>query len=127
MPKKKQSIAKEFEFTLPMGLIDSKGKLHRHGRMRLATAKDEIIVTQDYRVRDNPSYGVLVYLSQVITQLGGLSKLTPALLEELTILDLSYLRKFYNQINQHQTAMIPVECPYCTKEFQVELELAGES
>lgn len=40
----------EFPFTLPKGYIDSEGKLHRNGVMRLATAKDEIVPLQDYRV-----------------------------------------------------------------------------
>ena len=32
----------EHEFTLPMGLLDDDGTLHRDGIMRLATASDEI-------------------------------------------------------------------------------------
>lgn len=122
-----KKLTTEFNFTLPRGLIDAKGRVHRQGRMRLATAKDEIMVSQDQRVQENPAYSVLVYLSQVIVRLGSLASVTPQLLEDLTVLDLAYLREFYNRINQHQTAFIPVECPHCSQNFKVELNLSGES
>ena len=37
----------EFEFTLPRGVVDKDGNVHRKGVMRLATAKDEILPLQD--------------------------------------------------------------------------------
>ena len=46
----------EFEFTLPQGYTDDEGTLHREGRMRLATAADEIEPLQDPRVQSNSSY-----------------------------------------------------------------------
>lgn len=124
---KKQQLTTEFDFTLPRGLIDAKGRVHRQGKIRLATAKDEILVQQNPLVQENPAYSVLVYLSQVITRLGSLSSVTPQLLEDLTVVDLAYLREFYNRINQHKTATIPVECPHCNQAFKVELALSGES
>ena len=36
-----------FEFTLPKGYLDSTGQLHRKGKMRLATAGDEISATRE--------------------------------------------------------------------------------
>jgi hypothetical protein len=66
-------------------------------------------------------------LSRVITRLGTLSAVTPELLESLFSRDLAYLREFYNRINQQGDAYIPVECPNCNRQFQVELSLAGES
>ena len=59
----------EFEFTLPKGYVDEKGNLHRKGVMRLATAKDEIIPLQDFRVKNNRAYLVIILLSRVITRL----------------------------------------------------------
>ena len=117
----------EFNFILPRGLVDAQGNIHRQGVMRLATAKDEIAVQKDRRVQIEPAYGVLVMLSQVITHLGNLSSITPELLENLFTFDLSYLREFYNRINQEGTAYIPVECPQCSSQFSVELSLSGES
>lgn len=120
-------LATEFKFILPKGLVDPEGKIHRQGVMRLATAKDEICVRQDRRVRDNSAYEVLVMLARVITTLGELSSLTPDLLENLFTQDLAYLREFYNRINQQENASIMVKCPQCNSDFNVELELAGES
>ena len=123
----KKSIQTEFAFTLPRGLVDDKGRLHRQGLMRLATAKDEINIYKDMRVKENPAYAVLLYLSQAIVRLGSLSAVNPQQLERLYVLDLAYLREFYNRINQHGEANIPVECPHCRRQFSVQLELSKES
>jgi hypothetical protein len=117
----------EFNFILPRGLVDEQGAIHRQGSMRLATAKDEIFVQKDRRVQNDPGYGVLVMLSRVITRLGSLSSITPELLENLFTRDLAYLREFYNRINQQGDAYIPVQCPQCSSQFNVELSLSGES
>ncbi|BBD70150.1 hypothetical protein NIES4072_65150 [Nostoc commune NIES-4072] len=117
----------EFEFILPRGLGDSEGLVHRHGVMRLATAKDEIYVQKHRHAKESSAYGVLVMLSQVITRLGSLSVVTPELLEGLFTRDLTYLREFFNRINQQGDACIQVDCPHCNSSFQVELSLSGES
>ena len=62
----------EYPFTLPKGFVDSDGNLHRQGVMRLATAKDEIVPLQDYRVQSNRAYLVIIFLSRVITKLGDI-------------------------------------------------------
>lgn len=125
--RRKDILSTEFAFTLPRGLIDAQNRVHRHGSMRLATAKDEIYVQNQQIARDNQAYGVLVMLSQVITRLGSLSSVNPNLLEGLVLRDIAYLREFFNRINQQGNAHIPTQCPYCNNEFAVELELAGES
>lgn len=116
----------EFNFTLPHGLVGDRNTIYRQGTMRLATARDEITVLNDPMVKKNHAYKILIYLSLVITRLGDLSKINPLLLENLTVLDLFYLREFYNRINQHQPAHISLECPHCQQQLEVELALAGE-
>lgn len=120
-------LTTEFDFTLPRGLVDTNGEVHRQGVMRLATAKDEIAVQKDRRAQEGDAYSALVMFSRVITRLGTLSTITPDLLEELFTLDFSYLQEFYNRINQQGKAEIPVRCPACNHSFQAELTLAGES
>lgn len=90
----------EFDFVLPKGLIDADGILHRTGRMRLATAKDELSCFQDTRVQADLDYGVLVMLSAVIVQLGELNEIAPEQLEELFRPDFHYLKSFYQKIHQ---------------------------
>ncbi|MCY7368827.1 MAG: phage tail assembly protein [Chamaesiphon sp.] len=126
MPRQ-DSLDTEFEFVLPRGSIDRDNRRHREGVMRLATAKDEIIVQQNKKVRENPAYSFLVMLSRTIVKLGSLDYVSPALLENLVLLDISYLREYYNQINQQGDIHIPAQCPQCNAQFSVELELAGES
>lgn len=90
----------EFEFTLPKGYLDTDGNLHRKGVMRLAKAIDEIVPLRDPRVKSNPAYATVIILSRVITRLGALEEVTPAIIEDLYACDLNYLHKFYRQINE---------------------------
>jgi hypothetical protein len=92
-------IQTEFEFTLPKGYVDSDGNLHRKGVMRLSRAIDEITPMRDPRVKSNPAYATVIILARVITQLGGLEEITTTVIENLFASDLSYLQKFYRQIN----------------------------
>ena len=73
----------EFEFDLPCGYLDEDGNLHRDGIMRRATAGDEILPLKDPRVQKNPAYLVVILLSRVITQLGGVAQITPHVIENL--------------------------------------------
>jgi hypothetical protein len=127
MPRNKDNLCTEFNFTLPRGLSDAQNRVHRHGVMRLATAKDEILVQQERKVQENPAYSVLVMLTRVITRLGSFNSVSCDLLEGLLLHDIAYLREFYNRINQQGNVHIPTQCPQCSTQFSVELELAGES
>lgn len=89
----------EFEFTLPKGYIDTDGNLHRKGVMRLSTAIDEISPLRDPRVKANAAYATIIILARVITRLGALSEITPAMVENFFSQDLNYLQDFYRQIN----------------------------
>lgn len=121
------AIATEFDFILPRGLIDSQGTLHRAGTMRLATAKDELVVDKSLQGEDSATYRALLMFSRVIMQLGDLTSVKPEQLEGLFTKDLAYLKAFYNRINQQGTARIPTQCPRCSTPFDVEMSLLGES
>lgn len=91
-----------FEFTLPKGLVDTSGGIHRQGVMRLATGNDEIVVHKDSRIHAEPYYRILVVLSRLIIRIGNFPTVNPQLLEQLFLVDLIYLQDFFNQINQYQ-------------------------
>lgn len=110
-----------FSFTLPRGLVDESGVIHRQGKMRLATARDEIKANSHRQVRQYPDYLTLVMLSSVITELGTLSTVSSTLLEGLFTQDLSYLKTFYTQVNQQGHSYIPAHCPDCDRTFEVNL------
>ena len=116
-----------FTFVLPKGLIDDSGESHREGIMRLATAKDELEIQKDRRLQEVPGYEILLRLARVILKIGTLSKVTPEHLENLFVLDLAYLREFYNRINQQGNPYLFTKCPQCNSEFSVNLSRAGES
>src|SRR5713226_5051087 len=89
------SVRTEFAFTLPVGYLDDSGALHREGRMRLATARDEILPLRDPRVQDNEAYLTVILLSRVITSLGTLSAINPGVVEGMFAADLAFLQDLY--------------------------------
>ena len=93
------NLQTEFDFKLPKGYVDGDGTLHREGRMRLATAADEILPLKDPRVKSNPSYLTVIVLSRVVTQLGSLEDISPRTIEGLFVEDLAFLQDLYRQIN----------------------------
>jgi len=116
----------EFKFTLPKGYIDSEGTLHREGVMRLATAKDEIVPLQDYRVQGNRAYLVVILLARVITKLGTITNVDTDIIENLFSTDLAYLQEFYRRINEEGAPKIATKCPSCQHEFEVDLLGGGD-
>ena len=88
----------EFDFMLPKGYVDANGDLHRAGKMRLATAADEILPLRDPRVQQNPSYLSIILLSRVITKLGTLPAVNNKVIEDLFTMDLAYLQDMYQRI-----------------------------
>lgn len=115
----------EYEFTLPLGYVDSEGNLHREGVMRLATAADEILPLKDHRVQSNEAYLIIILLSRVITRLGSVAQVNPKVIEGLYAADLAYLQEFYNRINGNGQANVETVCPKCAHEFSVELNSPG--
>src|SRR5215212_9777760 len=88
----------EFDFALPKGYVDAQGVLHRGGKMRLATAMDEIVPLRDPRVRNNQAYLTVAILTRVITHLGDLIEVNTNVVENLFTVDLAYLQDFYRRI-----------------------------
>lgn len=116
----------EFPFTLPRGFVDSEGRVHKQGMMRLATAKDEVTPLQDHRVKANPGYLAVILLARVITRLGDLEQIYPQVIEDLPVADFAYLQSLYRRINQEGHNQLKVTCPECNKTFEVEAEPMGE-
>ena len=115
----------EYEFTLPRGYIDAGGTVHRNGRMRLATAMDEITPLRDPRVRQNQAYLVIILLSRVVTQLGTIDQVTPHEIENMFTSDLAFLQRLYRQVNERGTSLVSVECPQCSADVEVDISSLG--
>jgi hypothetical protein len=90
----------EFDFTLPKGYVDRDGRLHRHGTMRLATARDEIEPLRDPRVSgaDDPLLTILV-ISRVVSSLGTVERVTDEVVENMFAADLAFLQDLYGIVN----------------------------
>jgi hypothetical protein len=127
------SLQTEFPFTLPKGYVDEDGTLHRKGTMRLATARDEIQPLRDPRVRSNEAYLTVILLSRVVTRLGSVEPINPAVIEGMFASDLAFLQDLYRRINQEGHTQAAVTCPQCEHEFAVDVtgdldaEAAGDA
>ncbi len=115
----------EFEFTLPLGYVDTDGAVHKTGTMRLASAIDEITPLRDPRVRGNQAYLVLILLARVITRLGDITDVSTFQMERLFTADLAYLQRFYRQINEQGTSVVTATCPECSATVEVDLSSLG--
>lgn len=115
------SLEVEFPFILPRGYADATGQVHREGSMRLATALDEIESVHDPRVLANEAYLPVALLSRVITRLGGISSITPSLVEQLYAADLAYLEDLYLRLNLHEQVTVGAVCPHCGTSFQFQV------
>jgi hypothetical protein len=111
----------EFEFTLPIGYLDEMGQRHQHGRMRLATAVDEIEAVEHPHVREKESYLPVLLLGRVVTQLGSVTAVTPQIIANLFAADLAYLQDLYLQINSGSAVLVTAECPHCQHQFQLKI------
>lgn len=105
----KGALQTEFEFTLPRGYVDSQGTVHRKGRMRLATAIDEINPLRDPRVRNNQAYLIIILLARVVTKLGTVEIIDTGVIENLFSADLAFLQDFYRKINEVSMEETPEE------------------
>lgn len=115
------SLRTEFSFELPRGYVDAAGTLHRHGTMRLATARDELVPLRDDRVRDNPAFLTVVLLGRVVTRLGSVTDVHAGIIEDLFASDVAFLQDLYRRINSEGHTRASVACPNCAHGFEVDL------
>jgi hypothetical protein len=116
-----EALRTEFPFELPRGYVDSSGTVHKHGVMRLATGRDELVPLRDDRVRENPAYLTVVLLARVITQLGTIDDVHAGIVENLFATDLAFLQDLYRRVNQEGHTRASVACPSCHHSFAVDV------
>ena len=114
-------LKSEYAFTLPRGLVDSDGNVHREGTMRLATARDEIEPLRSAEVRSNEAFLSVLLLARTVTRIGGFTQITPELVENLYAADFDHLQRLYERINADGEAVGVVACPACSNQFEVDL------
>ena len=111
----------EFEFTLPFGLVDDEGSLHRDGVMRLSTAFDEIEAMRDPRVRANDAYLSILMLSRVLVRIGDIAPVDASAVERLFSADFVYLQELFVRLNDVGNTIVDTECPACGSHFAIDL------
>ena len=111
----------EVVFTLPRGYVDAGGAVHRDGRMRLATARDEIEPLREVEVRQNQAYLSILLLARTITRIGNVTEITPPPVAGLFAAHFDHLQRLYERINSDGEAVGVVSCPACAHEFEVDM------
>ena len=114
-----------YPFRLPKGYVDGEGTLHREGRMRLATAGDELGAMRDPRAKADEGYVNVLVLSKVVTMLGTLPEVTPEVIEGLFVSDMEFLQDMYDTINKAEKPQIQVTCPHCGETFVDTINFQG--
>lgn len=115
------TLQTSFDFVLPRGYVDGNGVVHREGKMRLATARDELIPLLDPKVREHEAFMSLVLLARVVTQLGTLTTIDDQVIGGLWATDLSFLQDLYRRINTEGTTVAEVSCPNCGETVLVDV------
>jgi hypothetical protein len=121
MVEERHTMRTEFDFELPRGYVDGDGVVHRHGTMRLATARDELLPLYDERVQENAAFTTVVLLGRVITRLGTLPAMTAQVVENMFASDVAFLQDFYRRINAEGHTRAAVTCPECSQRFTIDL------
>ncbi len=114
-----------YPFRLPKGYLDAEGTLHREGQMRLATARDELTALRDARVKADANYRTTLVLSQVVTSLGTLPKVTPEVMEGFFLGDMEFLQNMYETINKVDAPKLQLTCPHCGETFTDAINFQG--
>jgi hypothetical protein len=103
----------EIKFTLPLGYVDKEGVVHRSGKMRPATAHDELKVQENMKNSNVQRYSDILMLSRVIVKLGSLKEISPAVIEGLYEVDFLYLQMLYREVNSTYERKVEARCPAC--------------
>lgn len=131
-PRGLPDLHDEIEFMLPRGVTGVNGVRYRQGRMRPATALDEVDALADPGVVRNDAYLGIALLARVVTDLGGHGPATPELIERLPTADYAFLQEVYLQLNDAgvpgsmpgRPTLLEVTCPSCGDVLLV--DTAGE-
>jgi hypothetical protein len=89
--------------------------------MRLATARDEIEPLRDPIVRQNDAYLAVLLLARVVTSIGTITEIDPALIERLFAADFDHLQRLYERLNSDGDGVGVLSCPECGHRFEVDL------
>lgn len=119
--------SREIDFILPIGYLDGEGRIHKKGRMREATALDEIEIYNSDEVKFNQRYYDIMIFSRLITKLGDISAIDTYVIENLFEADFRFLQTIYRELNGNLENEAEVRCPKCNNINRINLSKAYEN
>ena len=87
----------------------------------IATARDEIEPLREVAVRQNSAYLTVLLLARTVTRIGGITDVTPAVVEGLYAADFDHLQRLYERLNSDGDSVGVISCPECAHRFEVDL------
>ena len=118
---------REIDFILPVGYIDDKGNIHKKGKMREATALDEIEIYNNDEVQFNQRFYDLFMLARVIIKLGDISPIDRFIIQNLFEVDFRYLQTLFKELNGELEKEAETVCPECNSLNKINLSKVYEN
>jgi hypothetical protein len=118
---------REIEFILPVGYVDGEGVIHKKGKMREATALDEIEIYNEDEVQFNHRYYDVFMLARVITKLGNISPVDKSIIQDMFEVDFRYLQTLYKELNGELEREAETICPECNSINKINLSRVYEN
>jgi hypothetical protein len=103
---------REYEFELPIGVLDDEGRLHRHGTLRKMTGREEAILADQQNQRNGGKLVTELLASCVLT-LGEIKPLGAATVANMYSADRNYLLLKLRSATFGSQLQATYKCPSC--------------
>lgn len=113
---------REFEFELPIGHVDSDGRVHRTAVLRKMTGRDEAVMT-DRRNRNNGARMVSELLGNCLVRVGEVEKPGTRVAQEMYSADRHYLLLKLREVTFGPEMPASYSCPSCKESTQLTEDL----
>lgn len=114
----------ENEFRLPVGFVDSEGRLHETIKLRPMTGETEEAIA-DPKVRDNGGKLVTELIFSVTERVGAVKKVNKDVIRQLTIADRDFVLLKNRQVSMGDDVNYVDQCPHCRGKNEVYVNLSN--
>jgi len=117
----------EFKVTLPHGVEDSEGKLHKELTLSIPDGFAQELFIKE--LQENPARAVSTLMSQTTENIEGMASWNVDHFRDLSKKDRNIVQKAFTQIEAGVNFDVATECPHCSHEYGTQVpinQLMGE-
>lgn len=111
-PSVMPAARRQFDFELPIGVLDDEGRLHRAGSLRKMTGRDEAILADPQNQRNGGKL-VTELLASCVVQLGDLKQVGHTVVSNMYSADRNYLLLKLRSVTFGSELQATYKCPSC--------------